>query len=56
LRGVSFGGAMISAKHPNFIVNALGATADDVQHLMALAKSEVKRKFGVILEEEVQIV
>lgn len=56
LRGVSFGGAMISAKHPNFIVNALNATAVDVKNLITLAKAEVKKKFGVALEEEVQIV
>jgi UDP-N-acetylmuramate dehydrogenase len=56
LRGVSFGGAMISAKHPNFIVNVLNAGAGDVKNLIALAKAEVKRKFGVALEEEVQVV
>jgi len=56
LRGVSFGGAMISPKHPNFIVNVLGAKAEDVQTLIALAKAEVGRRFGVELEEEVQIV
>lgn len=56
LRGVSFGGAMIFPKHPNFIVNSLGASAGDVRNLMALAKAEVKRKFGIALEEEVQIV
>ncbi len=56
LRGVSFGGAMISAKHPNFIVNVWNAGAGDVKNLIALAKAEVKRKFGVALEEEVQVV
>jgi UDP-N-acetylmuramate dehydrogenase len=56
LRGVSFGGAMISAKHPNFIVNVLNAGAGDVKNLIVLAKAEVKRKFGVALEEEVQVV
>jgi len=56
LRGVHFGGAMISPKHPNFIVNSLGASAEDVKKLMTLAKAEVKKKFGVALEEEVQIV
>lgn len=55
LRGVSFGGAMISAKHPNFIVNVLNAASVDVKNLVALAKSEVKKRFGVQLEEEVQI-
>jgi UDP-N-acetylmuramate dehydrogenase len=56
LSGVSFGGAMISAKHPNFIVNALEATAFDIKTLLTLAKSTVQQKFGVTLEEEVQIV
>jgi UDP-N-acetylmuramate dehydrogenase len=56
LRGVSFGGAMVSAKHPNFIVNVLNAHAADVKNLITLAKSEVNQKFGVLLEEEVQII
>ena len=56
LKGISFGGAMISPKHPNFIVNVENATANDVLALINLVKSEVKRKFGVILEEEVQMV
>jgi len=56
LRGVSFGGAMISPKHPNFIVNVLGASASDVQTLIDLAKAEVWKKFSVQLEEEVQII
>ena len=56
LRGVSYGGAMISAKHPNFIVNVLGANASDVKGLIELAKTQVKKKFGIHLQEEVQIV
>ena len=55
LNGVSFGGAMISPKHPNFIVNALGAKASDIKKLIALVKKEVKNKFGIDLEEEVQM-
>jgi UDP-N-acetylmuramate dehydrogenase len=55
LRGVSAGGAMISPKHPNFIVNVLGAGSPDVHSLITLAKAEVRRKFGVSLEEEVQL-
>ena len=55
LRGVSCGGAMISPKHPNFIVNVLDATASDVKNLIELAKSEVKEKFGVKLEEEILV-
>jgi UDP-N-acetylmuramate dehydrogenase len=55
LRGVSAGGAMISPKQPNFIVNVLGAGSSDVQCLITLAKAEVHKKFGVCLEEEVQL-
>lgn len=54
LRGVSCGGAMISPKHTNFIVNTLNADASQVQNLIVLAKAEVRRKFGVELEEEIQ--
>ncbi len=53
LKGVSSGGAMISQKHPNFIVNSLHASSDDVKNLINLVKSEVKAKFGITLEEEV---
>jgi UDP-N-acetylmuramate dehydrogenase len=56
LRGVSFGGAMISPKHPNFIVNVLDASASDVHTLVALVKKEVYKKFRIHLEEEVEIV
>jgi UDP-N-acetylmuramate dehydrogenase len=56
LAGVAFGGAMISPKHPNFIVNVFGAEAHDVKNLIMLAKAEVWKKFGVDLEEEVELV
>ncbi len=54
LKGVSCGGAMISPKHPNFIVNTLDATAKDVINLIELAKNEVRRKFNFELEEEIE--
>jgi UDP-N-acetylmuramate dehydrogenase len=53
LAGISCGGAMISPKHSNFIVNILNATAKDVKNLIELAKKEVKKKFKVDLEEEI---
>jgi len=53
LKGISHGGAMISPKHPNFIVNVLGATAKDVKNLIQLVKKEVKKKFNIGLEEEI---
>jgi len=56
LKGMTHGGAMISPKHPNFIVNTGSATAEDVLALIALVKESVSKKFSVLLEEEVQIV
>ncbi|MEK7555292.1 MAG: UDP-N-acetylmuramate dehydrogenase [Patescibacteria group bacterium] len=56
LKGISRGGAMISSKHPNFIVNISNATAKDVKNLIKLAKKEVKNKFKVDLEEEIVFV
>ncbi len=53
LKGVTYGGATISPKHPNFIVNLGGAKASDVIHLIELAQSEVKKKFNIEIEPEV---
>lgn len=54
LKGISFGGAMISPKHPNFIVNVLNASSADVKGLIKFVKIKVKDKFGVKLEEEIE--
>src|SRR5436190_697081 len=56
LKGKTIGGAMVSPKHANFIVNANGATADDVRALMALVQGEVAKKFNVKLVPEVELV
>lgn len=53
LKGNSIGGAKISEKHANFIVNFKNATAKDVQSLINLAKKRTKTKFGVVLREEI---
>ncbi len=53
LKNRQIGQAMVSPKHPNFIVNLGGATSADVKQLIALVKSSVKEKFGIQLEEEV---
>lgn len=53
LKGIACGGAMISPKHPNFIVNMRHATAQDVKQLINLVKTTVKEKFNVELEEEI---
>ncbi len=54
LKGRKSGGAMISEKHANFIVNLDGAQAKDVLSLINLIKKEVKNKFNVELKEEIQ--
>lgn len=53
LKGISYGGAMISPKHPNFIVNVLNASSNDVKKLIQLVKKEVKNKFNINLREEI---
>ena len=54
-KGLRVGGAEVSTKHANFIVNRGGATCADVVALMARVREAVKRKHGVDLEPEIQI-
>ena len=56
LKGTRAGGAMISDKHANFIVNVGNAKAEDVVHLIALASKTVQDKFGVELDLELKLV
>ncbi len=56
LKGKKIGKAQISEQHANFIVNLGGAKAKDVLALIKLAQKKVKKKFGVLLEMEVQFV
>jgi UDP-N-acetylmuramate dehydrogenase len=57
LKGARRGGAKISEKHANFIVNNGGqATARDVEYLIRLMRREVKKKFGVALKTEVIVI
>lgn len=53
LKGYTIGRAQVSPVHANFIVNLGGATAKDVVALIAHIHAEVKKKFGVELEEEI---
>jgi len=56
LKGAREGAAMVSTLHGNFIVNEGGATAADVMRLIERVMVEVKRRFGIQLEPEVEVV
>jgi len=56
LKGHTIGGAAISTRHANFIVNLGRARAADIEALIELAAAAVAERFGVTLEREVEIV
>jgi len=56
LKGTRIGGAEISAKHANFIVNTGKASASDILELMQLVQKKVFDRFNINLEPEVKIV
>ncbi len=56
LKGVRLGGAIVSSKHANFIVNNQQATAKDIEDLILLVQQTVKEKFGILLQREVHII
>jgi UDP-N-acetylmuramate dehydrogenase len=55
LKGKRVGGAVVSLRHANFILNYKQAYARDVIKLMALIKKRVKQKFNISLEPEIKI-
>ncbi len=56
LKGTRIGGASVSEKHANFLVNDRKGTAADLRQLGQLVRAEVVRRFGVWLVEEVEFV
>ena len=56
LKGMREGSAAVSTLHGNFIVNEGGATGADVRRLIEKVMTEVKRRFGVQLVPEVEMV
>lgn len=56
LKGYRIGGAGVSEKHANFMVNHDRARAADIEALIEYVRAEVERKQGVILTPEVRIV
>lgn len=56
VKGLRVGGARVSERHANFIVNEEQATAEDVRMLMQEMKERVLAHSGVLLEPEVKLV
>jgi UDP-N-acetylmuramate dehydrogenase len=55
LKGTRIGGAVISPKHANFIINDNNASAKDVRALITLVKKRVKEAYDIDLETEVEL-
>ena len=56
LKGYCIGGACVSEKHANFIINSDNATAADIENLIHEVRQRVKDKFGIELRTEVRII
>jgi UDP-N-acetylmuramate dehydrogenase len=55
MKGEKLGGAQVSEKHANFIVNLGGAKASDIEGLIDKIQERVAEKFGITLQREVRI-
>jgi UDP-N-acetylenolpyruvoylglucosamine reductase len=55
LKGTRVGGAAVSEKHANFIVNDGSATARDVLNLIEIVQQSARTARGIELETEVEI-
>lgn len=56
LKGARIGGAVVSEKHANFIINSGDATASDIEALIELVRDRVEKATGVRLQPEVHMV
>ncbi len=56
LKGMKHGGAMISDKHANFVVNYKDATSSDIKYLIDLAHDTVLEKYGIDMKIEQEFV
>ena len=54
LKGLERGGAQISSKHANFIINKGKATSSDIKYLISKIQKDVFLKFGVLIEREIR--
>lgn len=56
LKGKTIGGAQVSPKHANYIINLGTATAADINTLASVIKQQVRDTYGIQLQEEVRFV
>ncbi len=56
LKGYTFGGAMISEKHANFVINYKNAKSSDIKHLIDKAHERVLEEYGIDLKIEQEFV
>lgn len=56
LKGKEKNDAIISHQHGNFIINRGNATFEDILYLIEYCEEEVKKKYGIALEREVEII
>ncbi len=56
LKGTIIGGAMVSERHGNFLVNTGSATAEDVLTLMKIVQKQVKIDSGIDLQPEIHFI
>ncbi|CAG0974592.1 UDP-N-acetylmuramate dehydrogenase [Methylophilaceae bacterium] len=56
LKGYRVGGAQVSEKHANFIVNLGDATAADIEQLIAHMRDTVRQQHGIELQQEVRVI
>ena len=55
-KGLTIGDAQISEKHANFIINRGQATSNDILRIMEEVQKRVEKKFGIVLEREINII
>ena len=56
LKGFCIGGACVSEKHANFIINANNASAQDIESLIETIRQKIKQQFFIELQTEVRII
>ena len=56
IKGLSLGGAQVSPRHANFIVNYKDSTAADFTALMKLVQQIIRQRFDITLRPEIEIV